>query len=555
MQRLASKPSILIAVHAYLARRLPKFHPNKLEPTQSAELPPPAPPLPALAAWYLRLEHALDALCGAAHNPLKHLGGLGFLLLWLLVASGVVLYVLLDTSAAGAYQSIAALADLPGLWGVALRGLHRYGADAFVCVMGLHILREWLLGRYRHWRRAIWWTGLPLVALVFVSAIGGFWLNWDRLGQYSALATAEWLDALPLLSAPLARNFLSTAALGDRLFTLFIFIHLGAPLLLIFGLWFHIQRISLAKVLPPRQLCAFVLAALLLLAIALPVTSQGPADLTRLPTALALDWWLLFIHPLMDATSPALAWAAVALAFALLALPPLLPAPRAAQRQPVAQVYPEHCSGCARCFDDCPYSAISMVAHPNGKPHMRLAQVRGDWCASCGICVGSCPSSTPFRSAEQLVTGIDMPQWPVNDLRAQLRRQLQAMPAGARYVVFGCAQGLADVAPAPDVLHLPLVCAGALPPSFIEYALRYGASAVLVNGCREGGCAYRLGQRWTAERLSGAREPHLRRSVASTHWQAVWADAGDAPALEQALAQLRQQHTGRQRAPDQEAHL
>jgi len=203
-------------------------------------------------------------------------------------------------------------------------------------------------------------------------------------------------------------------------------------------------------------------------------------------------------------------------------------------------VYPEHCSGCSRCFDDCPYSAISMVPHTNGKPGMRLALVNSDLCASCGICAGACPSSTPFRSAEQLVTGIDMPQWPINDLRAQLIQSLQAMPGPVRYVVFGCAQGTHSKLQAPDVLHFKLVCAGALPPSFIEYALRHGADGVLVNGCREGGCEYRLGQRWTAERLSGEREPYLRRSVPQNRWHIAWTDAGDERALAAALDTLRQ---------------
>ena len=239
------------------------------------------------------------------------------------------------------------------------------------------------------------------------------------------------------------------------------------------------------------------------------------------------------------------------LAFALLALPPLWPG-RA--REAVAVVYPEHCSGCSRCFDDCPYSAITMVPHPNAKPGMRLAQVNSDLCASCGICAGSCPSSTPFRSAEQLVTGIDMPQWPVNDLRTQLIQSLHAMPGPERFVVFGCAQGIHSQLQAPDVLHFKLVCAGALPPSFVEYALRHGADGVLINGCREGGCEYRLGQRWTAQRLTGEREPHLRRSVPQDRWQVAWTDSGDEHRLAAALDDMRQRSRTATQSVSEESH-
>jgi quinol-cytochrome oxidoreductase complex cytochrome b subunit/coenzyme F420-reducing hydrogenase delta subunit len=498
-------------------------------------VPSTSPPVTRLAAAYRAVEHAFDVPFGAASNPLKHLGALGFMLFWLLVISGVVLYVLLDTSAEGAYRSIDDLAQVPWMLGTVLRGLHRYAADGFVVVMLAHLAREWVLGRYKGFRRVPWLTGVPLVALAFVCGIGGFWLNWDRLGQFSAVATAEWLDSLPFLASPLARNFLGDANL-NRLFTLFVFIHIGMPVLMLFGLWFHIQRISLAKVFPPRALALGTLATLLLLALVLPVRSQGPANLSSVPENLQLDWILLFFHPLTASTSELTAWALLVVVFASLVALPFLPA----RRQPVAVVNPDHCSGCRRCFDDCPYSAITMVPHTNGRRGVELAVVDADLCASCGICAGSCPSSTPFRKTETLHTGIDMPQWPINDLRERLLQGLEAMPGPRRYVVFGCDQGAqARATAAPDVLHFSLVCAGMLPPSFIEYALRGGADGVLVSGCREGGCEFRLGQRWTEQRLSGAREPHLRTSVPAERWQVAWADRGDEAALVSALDQLR----------------
>ena len=251
------------------------------------------PPDTRSAALYRAVEHAFDAPFGAALNPLKHLGALGFLFFWLLVITGVVLYIVLDTSVEGAYKSINDLAQVPWMLGIALRGVHRYAADGFVIVMFAHLLREWMLGRFKGFRRVPWLTGVPLVALAFVSAIGGFWLNWDRLGQFSAVSTAEWLDTLPFLASPLARNFLGGVSLNARLFTLFVFVHLGVPLLMVFALWFHIQRISLARVFPPRALAWGTLAMLLMLALVLPVRSQGASFLgtsTRmrtLPSALS----------------------------------------------------------------------------------------------------------------------------------------------------------------------------------------------------------------------------------------------------------------------------
>lgn len=498
---------------------------------------------------YRALEHAFDRAFGGRLNPLKHLGAVAFLLFWLLALSGAVLYVMLDTSAGGAYRSIEQFSRDPASPGSILRGLHRYAADGFIAIALAHLAREWLLGRFNGFRRFSWLTGVPLLPLAFVCAIGGFWLNWDRLGQYSAVATAEWLDALPFLASPLARNFLG-GAVSDRLFSLFVFVHLGVPLLLVFGLWFHIQRIARAEVFPPRALAIGTAVTLLAMAVALPVRSQGPADLATVPGALALDWWLLFIHPLTAATSAGFAWTLVLGAIGGLFL---LPFVRSRVPQAVAQVDPAHCNGCRRCADDCPYGAIAMVPHPSGRRGVELARVDPDLCASCGICVGSCPSSTPFRSTRRLETGIDMPQWPIDALRNRLEARLAAAGGGPRFVVFGCDHGArAGALASRDTLAFSLACVGMLPPSFVEFALRAGADGVVIGTCRDGGCEFRLGERWTAQRLAGEREPRLRRGVPADRLQVVHADAGEEQSLHAAVERLR--HVARaDAAPRQEA--
>jgi len=494
-------------------------------------------------ALWQRAEVALDRVVGdGALNPLRHLGALAFLCFWLLAISGIYVYAVLDTSATGAYRSIDSLSREQWYLGGWLRSVHRYAADAFVVTMLAHLLREWLYGRYSGFRRFSWLTGVPLLPLAFVCAIGGFWLNWDKLGQFSAIATAEWLDWLPFFASPLTRNFLGVESVSDRLFSLFVFVHLGVPLLIVFAMWFHIQRLARAEVFPPRRLAVAAAASLVALAFALPVQSQGPADLTQAVPAIALDWWLLFIHPLVNATSAGAVWLLLAgVLIALVALPFL---PQAA-RAPVAKVDPANCNGCRRCFDDCPYTAITMVPHPNGRAGRQLAQVDADLCASCGICAGACPSSTPFRKSARLVTGIDMPQAPVDALRTRVEGALARMPEGRKWVVIGCDHGArVSRLEAPDVATFSLICTGMLPPSFVEYALRGGADGILVTGCSEGGCAFRLGQRWTRERLLGLREPHLRVSVPRERLATAWADAGDESAVEAALAALRLRVSG-----------
>ena len=492
-------------------------------------------------AGFRRLERAFDSAFGSGLNPLRHLGALGFMLFWLLAVSGIYLYAVLDTSAEGAYRSIDQLSREPWLPGGILRSLHRYAADGLIVVTLVHLLREGLYGRYSGFRRFSWLTGIPLLLLAYVNAVGGFWLNWDQLGQFSALATAEWLDWLPLFGSPLTRNFLGADAVSDRLFSLFVFVHIGVPLLLVFGLWFHVQRVARATLFPPRRLAIGTAATLLALALAAPVASQGPANLVVAPTVLAYDWLLLFVHPLTYLTSPAFVWFALAGALVVLFVLPVLPQPAP---EPIAVVDAENCNGCRRCFDDCPYAAVTMVPHPT-RVTRELAQVDADLCASCGICVGACPSSSPFRSAAELVTGIDMPSAPIGALRRRLVQSLAALGnQPCKIAVFGCDYGV-DVRQlaGPDVAAFSLMCAAQLPPSFVEYALRDGAAGVLVTACAEGSCEFRLGQRWTAERLQGTRAPQLRATVPRERLALAWAGAGDEPAVREALQSLRRRLT------------
>ncbi len=115
--------------------------------------------------------------------------------------------------------------------------------------------REWAHGRYAHFRRFSWLTGVFALWLLFASGIGGFWLVWDRLAQYSLIATTEWLDALPVFGGALIRNFIAPAAVSDRLFSLLIFLHIGLPLALLATMWVHLQRLSRPASQPPRA-CA-----------------------------------------------------------------------------------------------------------------------------------------------------------------------------------------------------------------------------------------------------------------------------------------------------------
>jgi quinol-cytochrome oxidoreductase complex cytochrome b subunit/coenzyme F420-reducing hydrogenase delta subunit len=486
------------------------------------------------ARWLRAAERAFDHPFGAAANPLRQLGALAFWFFWIVAVSGVYLYIFFDTSVSGAYQSVESLTRDQWYAGGVMRSLHRYSSDAFLVVTVLHLVREFAYGRFNGFRWFSWVSGVPTLVLMLASGIVGYWLVWDALAQFVGIGVTEWVGALPGFGPGLVRNFIAAEAMTDRFFSLLVFIHLGVPLFLLAAMWIHIQRISRPRTQPAGALAWGSLAMLVVLALARPAVSDAPADLAQAPVSLAVDWFYLFPLPAMYAASAGAVWIALGAAIVLLvALPWLARAPRT----PVAQVSPANCNGCARCFADCPYAAVVMREHPDGRPGKRIAVVLDDLCASCGICAGACPSSTPFRSGEALVTGIDMPQLPVDAMRARLER---ALADGRTLVVFGCDAGAPlERLRSPDVAAWSFPCIAQVPPSFVDYALRTGARGVLVARCPEHDCEFRLGSRWAAERLAGTREPHLRPSVPRERVRIVEAAPEDAGALERAAADFR----------------
>jgi coenzyme F420-reducing hydrogenase delta subunit/ferredoxin len=494
--------------------------------------------LQAVEAWF-------DGMFGARCNPWRHLGALGFLLFWIVAATGVYLYAVLDTSVDGVYQSIEQLARDQWYLGGLIRSLHRYAADAFMAVMLLHVVKELIYGRFHGFRWFSWISGVPLLWLALFAGIVGFWLVWDQLAQFSAIASMEWLDWLGMFAEPLVRNFLRAESVNDRFFSLLVFLHIGLPLLLLLGLWIHIQRVARPDTRTAPALTWGTLLALLALSLSLPVQSMTPADLAIAPRELPVDWFYLAPNALMYQWSPAVLWFVAGAVTLLLVTLPWMPRRKP---QPVAQVDPANCNGCGRCYVDCPYSAVTMRERTDSRKYARIAVVDGDLCASCGICAGSCPSSTPFRSIAELVSGIDMPQLPIGQLRSRLKCSIARLKGEVKIVVFGCDRA-ADVRTLqrPDTAALSLMCSGQLPPAFVEYALRQGADGVMVTGCSECDCAYRLGNTWTHERLRREREPHLRRTVASTELRVLWAGSRDQALVSTELDTFRDELDKRKR--------
>ena len=473
----------------------------------------------SLGFLFARVEAVFEWGFGQQNNPLACLGSLGWYFFWIVAGSGVYLYVFFDTGITDAYTSVQYITHEQWYAAGVMRSLHRYASDALVVVVVLHLLREFSLDRLRGKRFFPWLTGVVLLCLVYVCGITGYWLVWDELAQYIAISTAEWLDALPIFGEPIANNFLNSSTLGGRFFTLMVFMHIFAPLAMLLLMWIHIQRHARARVNPPRPLAIGTAITLLALALFRPAVSQGPADLDVVPATINLDAFYLAGYPLLDVLPGGQLWLAVALGIVILAILPWLPPAKATA---TAVVSLDNCNGCARCFEDCPYSAITMEPRSDGAAFATEAVVNTDLCMSCGICAGACPTATPFRRASAVIPGIELPNHSIAALRERTVEAATACNADPRVLIYACEHSGADR------LHdhyptITMPCVGMLPPAFVDFVLsRHHADGVVLSGCARGDCYYRLGDVWTQQRMDGRRDPFLRRRVARERLLLCW---------------------------------
>ncbi|MDE2310682.1 MAG: 2Fe-2S iron-sulfur cluster binding domain-containing protein [Betaproteobacteria bacterium] len=273
----------------------------------------------------LRVEKGFNAIFGPELNPLYQLGAITFFLFWVVLGSGFYLYAFYRTGVSEAYSSVDKITHEQWYLGGIMRSLHRYASDGMVVLVLGHMARNFVMNRLSGFRAFSWITGIVLLLLLIISGINGYWLVWDKLAQFVAVASTEFLDWLPVFVSPLVRNFLTPDSINDRFFSLLSFAHLGIPLGMLIFIMVHTQRVSKARTQPSRQLAIGLGLTLLALALVKPALSQGgQADLSTVALQIKLDWFFMAIYPLMYTWTPGQLWALVGGFLAFLLLLPLL---------------------------------------------------------------------------------------------------------------------------------------------------------------------------------------------------------------------------------------
>ncbi len=459
-----------------------------------------------LDAAFQRLDQWVQRWLPSDLNPFAQTGAIANTTFIIAAISGVVLLIWYSTSVHQAHASVVAMTEAPFTSGL-VRSIHRYSSDACIFFVMVHALKLFAARRFGGARWLAWVTGLVSLGTLWFVGWTGYWLVWDTRAQRVALGTARMLDALPIFADPLSRSFLTDQSINSLLFFVIFFVHMLVPLAMGVPLWLHITRLSRSKFLTQKRMTFWVLGSLLLMSLLLPADVEAAARMSVEPSAFAMDWWYLMPLAFTDRLGAGALWALVLVSGVLLfPVPWLLVRGRARP----AEVVPARCNACEKCYQDCPYDAISMQPRTDDQPYAAVALVDPSKCVGCGICAGSCDSA-----------GVGVWWFSEIEQRKRMDRQIEdaAKTGDAPLLALVCAEsagatldidatGACSQLPGYRVVRVP--CAGWIHPLTVERAVRRGARGVLVVACGPGGCMYREGGVWTAQRLGGKREPSLR---------------------------------------------
>lgn len=153
----------------------------------------------------------------------------GTLLLYLFVlqaVTGFFLWTAYSPSTQTAWESIHYVQhEMTGGW--VLRGLHHFGAQAFVVVLVLHLLQLVIYGVYRAPREVNFWLVLLLLPLAIAMSATGWLLPYDQHGFWASRVPIGIMGVTPVIGALLQKLAMGGSSVGHHTLTHFLALHAG----------------------------------------------------------------------------------------------------------------------------------------------------------------------------------------------------------------------------------------------------------------------------------------------------------------------------------------
>jgi quinol-cytochrome oxidoreductase complex cytochrome b subunit/mono/diheme cytochrome c family protein len=120
-------------------------------------------------------------------------------------------------------------------FGWLIRGLHHFGSQTMVVLLGLHMLQVVIAGAHLPPREVNWWLGLGLLGMVLGLSLTGYLLSWDQKGFWATQVATNIAGNLPVLGPWLQKVVVGGPEYGHHTLTRFYALHVGVlpPLMIV----------------------------------------------------------------------------------------------------------------------------------------------------------------------------------------------------------------------------------------------------------------------------------------------------------------------------------
>src|SRR5437588_5338621 len=138
--------------------------------------------------------------------------------------TGVLLMTAYSASEATAWSSVYFI-QYEMDFGWLIRGLHHFGSQTMVVLLGLHMLQVVIAGAHLPPREVNWWLGLVLLGLVLALSLTGYLLPWDQKGYWATQVATNIAGNQPVVGPQLQKIIVGGPTYGHRTLTRFYALH------------------------------------------------------------------------------------------------------------------------------------------------------------------------------------------------------------------------------------------------------------------------------------------------------------------------------------------
>jgi len=112
-------------------------------------------------------------------------------------------------------------------FGWLIRGLHHFGSQTMVVLLGCHMLQIVIAGAHLPPREVNWWLGLGLMGAVLGLSLTGYLLPWDQKGYWATQVATNIAGNLPVLGPWMQKIIVGGPVYGHHTLTRFFALHVA----------------------------------------------------------------------------------------------------------------------------------------------------------------------------------------------------------------------------------------------------------------------------------------------------------------------------------------